>query len=387
MSQQDIHQSQNWYLFKGVSTTHGINWSDPKYQAPPWRERREEREKENNNTPHRRGEKYIIPQNQREKILNAVNAALILRRPLLVYGPPGTGKSSLAMAVANELQLDEVLQWPITSRTTLKEGLYTYDAIGRLQESSLNERYRNTPPQIGNFIRLGPLGHAFTNSESKPRVLLIDELDKGDIDLPNDLLNLLEEGSFVIPELARFTEVAKTDFTQILYEPYFQELSETTQHKIKDEIRQKLQENLAEISADTSDSKSSRTVTIRDYYSKQIDVNPLRITCETHPFIIMTSNNEREFPPAFLRRCIRLRLEYPSDTELQEIIKKWFGDLDNNEKIKKTIDDLIQKVKARREAGGALANDQLLNAVHLLCSQSDDTLTADMLDFLIDKLN
>ena len=151
--------------------------------------------------------------------VDMVNAALYLRRPLLITGKPGTGKSSLAYKVAQELELPPVLYWPITTRTTLKDGLYQYDALGRLQEVRLQEEIlkanlTQTMPQekqetrlkeIEKYITLGPLGTAFLPS-TKPRVLLIDEIDKSDIDLPNDLLSIFEEGRFEIPELERIKE-------------------------------------------------------------------------------------------------------------------------------------------------------------------------------------
>ncbi|MFM6527076.1 MAG: MoxR family ATPase, partial [Dolichospermum sp.] len=99
----------------------------------------------------------------------------------------GTGKTSLAYAVAYELGLGEVLHWPITTRTTLKDGLYSYDAIGRLQDAK--DKDKDNLAEIGKYINLGSLGTALLPSE-KPRVLLIDEIDKSDIDLPNDLLHI-----------------------------------------------------------------------------------------------------------------------------------------------------------------------------------------------------
>src|SRR5947209_8402500 len=147
--------------------------------------------------------------------INMINAALYLRRPLFVTGKPGCGKSSLAYAVAYELKLGPVLRWSITTRVTLKDGLYHYDAIGRLQEASLASKGNALIPDIGQYLRLGPLGTALLPRE-RPRVLLIDEIDKSDIDLPNDLLNIFEEGEYDIPELARISKL--TDKVEVM--PY-----------------------------------------------------------------------------------------------------------------------------------------------------------------------
>lgn len=238
-----------------------------------------------------------------------VNAALLLRRPLLVSGNPGTGKSSIAFRLARELQLARVLQWPITSRTTLRSGLYEYDAIGRAQAAVGQV---DSDPRIGDFVRLGPLGTALL-AYDRPRVLLIDELDKSDVDLPNDLLHIFENGQFTIPELVRVSR----------REP--------------------------DVSVYTDDPNGVATV------------REGRIRCRAFPIVVVTSNGEREFPPAFLRRCLRLDLQPPAADDLAAMVHAQMPQLASAQRG--LIEDFLN-----RPAGDALARDQLLNAVFLTTS-------------------
>ncbi|MFM6664995.1 MAG: AAA family ATPase, partial [Microcystis panniformis] len=164
----------DWEIFKGNQEPTDYVWSS--LETPSWRPFGKEKQPGESRRKHR-GKTFLVRDEERKM----VNAALHLRRPLLVTGKPGTGKSSLAYKVAQELNLGEVLYWPITTHTTLKDGLYNYDAIGRLQEVKLLEREQKelTPEerkdqlkQIEKYITLGPLGTALLESE-KPRVLLI----------------------------------------------------------------------------------------------------------------------------------------------------------------------------------------------------------------------
>ncbi len=181
-----------WRLFRGDGVTRRL----PLPSAPPWRRFGTGRAGGRGGHP-----PYLVSPHHAD----VVNAALHLRRPLLVTGQPGTGKSSLAQAVAQELDLGEVLRWSVNSRSTVQEALYRYDAVGRLRETTMSRDRGRPEPDIGSFMRLGPLGTALVPGE-RPRVLLVDELDKGDVDLPNDLLTIFEEGEFEIPELSRLSD-------------------------------------------------------------------------------------------------------------------------------------------------------------------------------------
>jgi MoxR-like ATPase len=242
-----------------------------------------------------------------EEILT-VNAALYLRRPLLITGKPGTGKSSLAYKIARELGLGPVLRWPISSRTVSRDGLWEYDAIGRVQAAAADEGR-----DIGGFVRLGPLGTALLPYD-RPRVLLIDELDKSDIDLPNDLLSVFEEGDFEIQPLARIA-ATQPEVTVFTYD------------------------------------RGGRAA-IREGH----------VQCRAFPVVVITSNGERDFPPAFLRRCLRLEMPQPGLEQLVGMVAAHFRE------VPQQGQDLIREFLASSEREGGLANDQLLNAMHLATS-------------------
>ncbi|MEU4348409.1 MoxR family ATPase [Streptomyces sp. NPDC023838] len=251
-----------------------------------------------------------------EQSVELVNAALYLRRPLLVTGPPGSGKSSLPYAVARELMLGPVLRWNVTSRSTLDDGLYQYDPLSRLYAAREEHgtavalpRSQDAANDIADHLRLGPLGTALLPHQ-RPRVLLIDEIDKGDLDLPNDLLNVLEEGQFEIPELVR------------------------TAHRAPE----------AHIMVAGADDR--------------VLVHRGRVRCNAFPFVVLTSNGEREFPPAFLRRCVTLELRQPDQRQLKAIVEAHLGELDAD--ALELVDRFLH-----RASGGELATDQLLNAVYL----------------------
>lgn len=178
-----------------------------------------------------------------------VNVAIRLGRPLLVKGEPGTGKTLLAEAIAKGLQLP-LLSWHVKSTTKAKDGLYVYDAVQRLYDSRFQDR---DVSDISHYIHLGPLGQAFA-SESRV-VLLIDEIDKADIEFPNDLLHELDAMRFEVAETGR------------------------------------------------------------------------RVEARHRPIVVMTSNNERELPDAFLRRAVFHFIEFPDRALMADIVGVHFDDL------------------------------------------------------------
>ena len=183
-------------------------------------------------------ENYVATQD----LTVAVNAAVTLERPLLVKGEPGTGKTVLAKEVADAMGLS-LIEWHVKSTTKAQQGLYEYDAVSRLRDSQLgDERVHD----ISNYIERGKLWDAFT-AETRP-VLLIDEIDKADIEFPNDLLQELDRMEFHVYETGE---------------------------------------------------------TVR---------------AETRPIVIITSNNEKELPDAFLRRCFFHYIKFPDKETMQSII-------------------------------------------------------------------
>ena len=184
-----------------------------------------------------------------EDLTVAVNAAVLLERPLLIKGEPGTGKTELAKQVASALGLD-LIEWNIKSTTKAQQGLYEYDAVSRLRDSQLgDERVRD----VGNYIRKGKLWTAFEANQKV--VLLIDEIDKADIEFPNDLLQELDKMAF-----------------------HVYETGET-------------------------------------------------VAAKNRPVVIITSNNEKELPDAFLRRCFFHYISFPDQDTMRQIVKVHYPDI------------------------------------------------------------
>lgn len=173
----------------------------------------------------------------------AVNAAIQLQKPLLIKGEPGTGKTMLAEQIAKALDLP-LIQWHIKSTTKAQQGLYEYDAVSRLRDSQLGEE---KVKDISNYIIKGKIWEAFTSRQQA--VLLIDEIDKADIEFPNDLLLELDRMEFFVYETRK------------------------------------------------------------------------RIKAKTRPIIIITSNNEKELPDAFLRRCFFHYIDFPDPQTMQKIVE------------------------------------------------------------------
>ena len=191
---------------------------------------------------------YVIS----DSLKNAVNVSIVLQRPLLVRGEPGTGKTLLSHSISSSLG-KELIRWNIKSTTKASEGLYVYDTVQRLNDSRFGGK---DVADIKHYIKLGKLGQAFTAPVQV--VLLIDEVDKADLEFPNDLLNELDEMTFYIPE---------TDET---------------------------------------------------------------ISAIHRPVVIITSNNEKELPDAFLRRCIFHYIEFPDPGLMEEIVKVHFPNIKSN---------------------------------------------------------
>jgi len=225
----------------------------------------------------------------------AVNAAIALERPLLVKGEPGTGKTELAKQVASALGL-ELLEWHVKSTTKAQQGLYEYDAVSRLRDSQLGDDRVN---DVKNYIKKGKLWEAFT--AGKKVVLLIDEIDKADIEFPNDLLQELDKMEFYVYETG---EVIKA---------------------------------------------------------------------ENRPVVIITSNNEKELPDAFLRRCFFHFIKFPEAETLSEIVEVHYPGIKQN-----LVRAALTQFYEIRETAGLKkkpSTSEALDWIKLLVAEDVDPLT------------
>jgi MoxR-like ATPase len=295
-----------WQIFKGSGspTTDTDAWRALP-APPPWRDR--------SSAIHR----FVVGAD----LLDAVNAALHLRRPLLLTGSPGSGKSTLASLIAAELHLGKPLNWHVTSRSTLIDALYQYDTLGRLhatQSDSLSE-----VAQVEYFVTLGPLGTALA-AQDRPRTVLIDEIDKSDFDLPGDLLNVLEEGEFEIPALVRDAQFGSGEDSAVI----------DVTHCVRGADR--------------------KTYSVKNGLVRR-----------THwPIIVLTSNGERTFPAPFLRRCVRFEMPTPNEQFMRDVVKGHLEQFDQHD------GDIIGEFARRVVAGEKLAVDQLLNYLYLVSGES-----------------
>jgi MoxR-like ATPase len=225
----------------------------------------------------KRGQEPYLPS---PELVEAINLAIALRRPLLIKGEPGCGKTRLAPAVARQLGL-EFKSWSIKSTSRARDGLYLYDAVGRLRAAQLAAAGKLLPEaelaklaDPSAYIKWMPLGLAFRSD--RPMVVLIDEIDKADIDFPNDLLLELDERRFVVDE-----------------------------------------------TGDVFEAKHA-------------------------PIIFITSNDEKDLPDAFLRRCLFHYIEFPDEMRLVQIVRAHFPD-----DSRRLIDAVVQRfIALRRDMQG-----------------------------------
>jgi MoxR-like ATPase len=247
----------------------------------------------------------LAPYLPSQELVNVVNLAIFLeKRPLLIKGDPGSGKTRLARALAYELGLP-YFAWHIKSTSRARDGLYIYDAVRRLHDAQLIRTAGDQVPavdDIRSYIKMGVLGQAFQSE--KRAVVLIDEIDKADIDFPNDLLLELDEQRFVIEETG-------------------------------DEIGA---------------------------------MHP--------PIFIITSNDEKDLPDAFLRRCVFYYIQFPKPEQLEQIINAHFQDV-SPRLVKASVDRFVELRSAMEgDKGKKVSTSELLDWFAILSQYPEDEVLA-----------
>jgi len=251
----------------------------------------------------------------------AVNAAVTLQRPLLVKGEPGTGKTMLAVEVARALGLP-LLEWHIKSTTKAQQGLYEYDAVSRLRDSQLGDPRVH---EIRNYIVKGMLWQAFTSET--PVVLLIDEIDKADIEFPNDLLRELDRMEFFVYETKELVKAVQRPIVFITSNNE-KELPDAFLrrcffHYIRFPDKETM-EKIVEVHFPGLKKSLLRELDRMEFYVYETH----RTIQATHrPLVVITSNNEKELPDAFLRRCFFHYIRSPDKETMTRIVDVHFPGL------------------------------------------------------------